>query len=102
MSAIVHQHSRAQNRALFGRILAALVPGGRIALRDLVMEPGRTEPAAGALFAINMLVATEGGGTFTLAELREDLETAGFVGVELAGHDEGMNSLVMARKPGAA
>ncbi len=102
VSAIVHQNSRAQNRALFGRVLAALVPRGRIAIRDLVMEPGRTQPTAGALFAINMLVATEGGGTFTLAELSEDLETAGFVGAELAGHDEGMNSLVVARKPGAA
>jgi SAM-dependent methyltransferase len=102
VSAIVHQNSRAQNRALFGRVLAALVPGGRIAIRDLVMEPGRTRPPAGALFAINMLVATAGGGTFTLAELREDLESAGFAGVELATQDEGMNSLVVARKPGAA
>ena len=98
VSAIVHQNSRAQNRALFAKARRALVPGGRIAIRDIVMERSRTAPVSGALFAVNMLVATEGGGTFTLAELREDLEAAGFVGVTLARRDEGMNSIVIARK----
>ena len=81
VSAIVHQNSRAQNRALFAKVFAALAPGGRIAIRDILMEEDRTRPVAGALFAINMLVATEGGGTFTFAELREDLEAAGFAEV---------------------
>jgi len=100
VSAIVHQNSRAQNRALFGKVFAALTPGGRIAIRDVVMEEDRTQPVAGALFAVNMLVATEGGGTFTFAELREDLETAGFTGVALGRADEAMNAIVVARKPG--
>ena len=100
VSAIVHQNSRAQNRALFAKLLAALTPGGRIAIRDIVMEESRTQPVAGALFAVNMLVATAGGGTFTLAELREDLGAAGFVKVALAGPDEGMNAVVIGRKPG--
>ena len=39
--------------------------GGRIMVRDVVMEPDRVAPAEGALFAINMLVATACGGTFT-------------------------------------
>ena len=81
VSAIVHQNSREQNRALFRKVHAALTPGGRIAIRDILMEEDRTRPVAGALFAVNMLVATEGGGTFTLAELREDLEAAGFAEV---------------------
>jgi predicted O-methyltransferase YrrM len=101
VSAIVHQNSRAQNRALFAAVFAALVPGGRIAIRDILMEGDRTRPVAGALFAVNMLVATEGGGTFTLAELREDLIAAGFAEVALARPDEAMNAVVVARKPGA-
>jgi len=101
VSAIVHQNSRAQNRALFGKVFAALTPGGRIAIRDILMEEDRTRPAAGALFAVNMLVATEGGGTFTFGELREDLEAAGFVEVALVRADEAMNSVVVAKKPGA-
>jgi predicted O-methyltransferase YrrM len=102
VSAIVHQNSRAQNRALFAKVQTALIPGGRIAIRDILMEDDRTRPVAGALFAINMLVATEGGGTFTFVELREDLETAGFGGVEVMRQDEGMNAVVVARKPGGA
>jgi len=96
VSAIVHQNSRAQNRALFAKAHRALVPGGRIAIRDIVMEPSRTAPVSGALFAVNMLVGTEAGGTFTLAELRKDLEAAGFRRVRLARRDEGMNTVVVA------
>ena len=101
VSAIVHQNSRAQNRALFAKVLAALVPGGRIAIRDILMEADRTRPVAGALFAINMLVATEGGGTFTFDELREDLEAAGFSKAAVLRQDEAMNAVVVARKSGA-
>jgi len=101
VSAIVHQNSRAQNRALFTKVLAGLAPGGRIAIRDILMEEDRTRPVAGALFAVNMLVATEGGGTYTFGELREDLEAAGFVEVTLARADEAMNAIVVAQKPGA-
>lgn len=98
VSAIVHQNSRAQNRALFGRLYAAITPGGRIAIRDIVMEPGRTAPVSGALFAINMLVGTEVGGTFTLEELREDLESGGFLNVRVVRSDAGMNSVVVAER----
>ena len=66
------------------------------------MEEDRTRPVAGALFAVNMLAATEGGGTFTLAELREDLAAVGFAEVALARQDEAMNAVVVAKKPGAA
>ena len=98
VSAIVHQNSRAQNRELFGKVFSALVPGGRIAIRDMVMDETRTRPFSGALFAINMLVATEGGGTFTFNELREDLEAAGFSHAAVAFQDEGMSSIVIAER----
>ena len=98
VSAIVHQHSRAQNVALFKKVHDALVSGGRIAIRDIVMEPCHTQPVGGALFAINMLVNTTSGGTFTFDELAEDLATAGFVDVELAIKHEHMNSVVIATK----
>ncbi len=99
VSAIVHQNTREQNRALFRRVAEALEPGGRLMIRDIVMEECRTRPAAGAWFAVNMLVATEGGGTFTLGELRADLEAAGFGDVRRLHHDPGMNSVVEARLP---
>jgi precorrin-6B methylase 2 len=102
VSAIVHQNSREQNRQLLGKVHQALVPGGRIAIRDILMQEDRTRPVAGALFAVNMLVATQGGGTFTVEELRQDLESVGFVSATVARQDEGMHSIVVAAKPAAA
>jgi precorrin-6B methylase 2 len=98
VSAIVHQNSRHQNRMLFRKVFRALDNGGRIAIRDILMEKSRTVPISGALFAVNMLVATEGGGTFTFEGLRGGLKAAGFVGAKAVRHDEGMNSVVVARK----
>jgi precorrin-6B methylase 2 len=98
ISAIVHQNSREQNRTLFGKIFRALVGGGRIAIRDILMKKSRTAPVAGAVFAVNMLVGTDGGGTFTFDELRRDLASAGFVGAKVVRHDEGMNSVIVATK----
>ncbi|MFG0251567.1 MAG: methyltransferase [Phycisphaerales bacterium JB038] len=98
VSAIVHQFSREENRRLFANIHRALEPGGTILVRDVVMEPNRVEPMTGALFAVNMLVNTPAGGTFTFEELRKDLEAGGFGNVYLAHDGAGMNSVVGARK----
>jgi SAM-dependent methyltransferase len=98
VSAIIHQNSREQNRKLFRAVFDALLDEGQILIRDVVMDESRISPAYGALFAVNMLVATEGGGTFTLDEMREDLEATGFVDATVLRHDEGMNSVVRAVK----
>ncbi len=98
LSAIAHQNSREQNRALFAKIHAALTAGGMLAIRDIVLDSSRTKPPAGAMFAVNMLVGTEAGNSYTLDEYREDLTAAGFTGVELLYEDEGMNSLILAQK----
>ncbi|MGA2032864.1 MAG: methyltransferase [Thermoguttaceae bacterium] len=99
VSAIAHQHSRSHNRELFARVYAALEPGGRIAVRDFVMESNRTRPAEGALFAVNMLANTDSGGTFTFEEFAADLAGAGFVDPKLLLSDGTMSSVVEARKP---
>jgi predicted O-methyltransferase YrrM len=98
VSAIIHQHSRRHNRELFAKVFEALEPGGRIAIRDIVMEPDRTRPVDGALFAINMLVNTDEGDTFTFDEIAEDLQSAGFVDPELRVKSEDMNAVVVATK----
>ncbi len=97
LSAIIHQNSPHENRALYGRVAQALEPGGRVLIRDIVMDESHTSPIAGALFAVNMLVATASGGTYTLAEIREDLQHAGFEDVQLVRRDEGMHAVVSAR-----
>lgn len=99
VSAIAHQHSREYSRELFEKTCAALVPGGRIMIRDVVMQSDRTGPVAGALFAINMLVNTQSGGTYTFEEFAEDLQAAGFRDARLLIEDPWMNSVVEATKP---
>ena len=99
ISAIVHQNSREQNRALFARCHQALAPGGQILIRDFLMNESRTTPVAGALFAINMLVATDHGGTFTVDELSADLAAAGFTEPHTLRRDDTMFSVLAARKP---
>jgi predicted O-methyltransferase YrrM len=101
LSAIIHQNSPAQNVELYRKVLGALQPGGRLVIRDHVMERDRIRPPAGALFAVNMLVGTEGGGTYTLEEIEEGLAEAGFADVRLLQRGERMDGLVEAFKPGA-
>jgi SAM-dependent methyltransferase len=98
LSAIAHQHSRDHNRRLLKKIHDALLPGGWIAIRDVVMETDRTRPLNGALFGINMLVHTETGTVFTFDDLAEDLLAAGFSQPELRIKADDMNSVVLARK----
>ncbi len=98
LGAICHQNSREQNRELFAKIHRALIDGGHVVIRDVVMEPSRIRPESGALFAVNMLVATEGGNSYTYEEYDEDLVEAGFDEVTLVHRDEFMNSLIRAKK----
>ncbi len=102
LGAIVHQNSRPENRALFSKVHAALAPEGEVVIRDVIMNDSHTRPVGGALFAINMLVATPLGGTFSFAELREDLEATGFCDVELVRQGQFMDSLVRAKRAPSA
>ena len=98
LSAIIHQNSPRENLDLYGKIHRALVPGGKLLIRDHVMDPDRTSPPQGTLFAINMLVNTKGGDTYTFDEIRNSLEKAGFGEVKLVRKGERMDCLVEARK----
>lgn len=79
---IVHGESEESARELFARIYRALDAGGRLAIIDMIPNDERTGPLFPLLFALNMLVNTDGGGTYTLAEYRDWLAGAGFVRVE--------------------
>jgi hypothetical protein len=98
LSAVVHQNSREQNRALYGKIHIALTAGGSLVIRDIVMDASRTRPAGGALFAVNMLVGTEGGNCYTYEEIRADLAAAGFTKIRLVQKSDQMAGLVEALK----
>jgi 2-polyprenyl-3-methyl-5-hydroxy-6-metoxy-1,4-benzoquinol methylase len=77
LSAIVHINSYEENVLLIAKCAKALNPGGQVVIQDHVMEDDRTAPAAGAFFALNMLVATERGDTYTEAEMIDWMKAAG-------------------------
>jgi len=99
ISAIIHQHGRAESQNLYAKAYRALKPGGRIAVRDFVMDSSRTSPPQGTLFGLNMLVNTRNGMVYTFDEIRADLEAAGFVNIRLAVPSDTMSAVVAAEKP---
>ncbi len=99
VSAIIHQNSPAENVMMFRKIFNAIEPGGRIVVRDHILSPDRTHPRSGALFAVNMLVGTEGGNSYTETEIRDALEQAGFTGVRIIHPDTRMDGLMEGFRP---
>jgi hypothetical protein len=99
LSAIIHQNSPEENLTLYRKIFTALDAGGTVIIRDHFMDDSRTNPPSGAMFAINMLVNTRGGDTYTFQEVKEELEQAGFTDVKQVRQGMGMDGLVEAQKP---
>ena len=98
LSAIIHQNSPKQNSDLYRNVYQALSHDGVLLIRDHIMDDSRTHPPDGAVFALNMLVNTEGGDTYTFGEVKKDLEEAGFVNIKMPRKGEKMDCLVEARK----
>jgi hypothetical protein len=63
------------------------------------VEPDRTRPKEGAIFAVNMLLGTPGGSTYTFKEIKTGLSQAGFTRIHLLKKGEHMDALVEAFKP---
>ncbi len=84
LSAICHMLSPAENRDLLQRVRKALVEGGRVVIQDFVVSADGTSPVHAALFAINMLVGTAGGQTYSEVEYTSWLTATGFSEVRLA------------------
>ena len=78
MSSIIHSLGEEQIRHLLARCFEALEPGGRLLIRDFFLDDTRTQPPPNAIFAVNMLVATEFGRCYTWAEVSAWLRQAGF------------------------
>ncbi len=76
--AICHMLSPEENQDLFRRCFAALEPQGRLVVQDFILEPDKTTPKQAALFALNMLVGTPAGSTYSHEEYSVWLRQAGF------------------------
>jgi SAM-dependent methyltransferase len=95
---ILHSEGADRSRRLLAKVFAALAPGGTVAIQEFMPNDDRTGPALPLLFAVNMLVNTEHGDTYTFAELSAWLRESGFASVRLLDVP-GPSPLVLANKP---
>jgi len=98
MNAICHMFSPGQNRALLKRAFGALAPGGRLVIQDFILNPDKSSPRHAALFAINMLVGTTEGSSYSEPEYAAWLAQAGFTEVNRVKLP-GPSDLMIGRKP---
>jgi len=82
VSAICHMLGPEGNRDLLKRCYAALGAGGRVVISDFILDADKAGPKHAALFALNMLVGTREGSSYSEEEYREWLLEAGFRNVE--------------------
>ncbi|MCK9203473.1 MAG: acetylserotonin O-methyltransferase [Bacteroidales bacterium] len=94
MSAILHINSPDENERLIARGVEALRNGGQFVILDHIMNDDRTEPGVGALFAINMLVSTGQGDTYTHHEFKNWMEKAGLSEIQHKTTPSGIHLMI--------
>ncbi len=96
-SNIFHDWSAATCAQLAARASAALPSDGRIYVHEILLDDSGVAPRTAAAFSMLMLTGTR-GQQFTFGQLRELLQGAGFVEVDVTA-TYGYYSLVSGRKP---
>jgi ubiquinone/menaquinone biosynthesis C-methylase UbiE len=95
---ILHSEGEARSRLLLQRVYSALRPGGTIAIQEFLVNRERTDPAQGLLFAVNMLVMTREGSTYSFEEIARWLSDVGFSHPRQL-ESPGPSPLILATKP---
>jgi SAM-dependent methyltransferase len=95
---ILHSEGPAHSHALLKRVFAALRPGGTIAIAEFLVNAERTGPPQGLIFAVNMLVHTSEGDTYSFEEISSWLRSEGFENVRML-EVPAPSPLILADKP---
>jgi SAM-dependent methyltransferase len=100
MSNIIHSEDERINADLVAKCFRALAPGGLLIIKDHIMNAAMTEPRAGAVFSLYLLLTTH-GRDYSFDEVCGWLRNAGFTGIIQRGLPAPAftSSLVIARKP---
>lgn len=95
---ILHSEGKERSQTLLAKTFLSLAPGGLIAIAEFLVNADRTGPLNGLTFAINMLVNTECGDTFSFEEISAWLVEAGFINPRTIP-THGPSPLILATKP---
>jgi ubiquinone/menaquinone biosynthesis C-methylase UbiE len=95
---ILHSEGEQRSRQLLKKTFGALKPGGTIVIAEWLVNDRRTEPTHSLMFAVQMLVNTERGDTFSFNEIKSWLGDAGFKKVRKL-EAPGPAPLILATKP---
>jgi ubiquinone/menaquinone biosynthesis C-methylase UbiE len=95
---ILHSEGEKRGRALLKKTFKALAPGGTIAIAEFLVDDGRTGPPLGLIFAVNMLVNTDEGDTWSFGEIAGWLREAGFRDPRTI-ESPGPSPLILATRP---
>jgi SAM-dependent methyltransferase len=95
---ILHSEGESRSRALLQKVFTALAPGGHVAIAEFLVNADRTGPVQGLFFAVNMLVNTDQGNTYSFEEISAWLTEAGFTNPRTLDAP-GPSPLILATKP---
>jgi len=95
---ILHSEGERRSRALLRKTFDALAPGGTIAIAEFLVNEDRSGPPNALVFAVNMLVATDEGDTWSFPEIGRWLEEAGFENARTLPVP-GPSPLILANRP---
>jgi ubiquinone/menaquinone biosynthesis C-methylase UbiE len=95
---ILHSEGEKRGRALLKKTFKALAPGGTIAIAEFLVDDARTGPPVSLIFAVNMLVNTDEGDTWSFGEIAGWLREAGFRDPRTI-EAPGPSPLILATKP---
>ena len=81
-SNVLHIYSPEENQGLFKRVRSVLNPGGRLIIQDAFLHDREgLFPEEASLFSVSMLLFTDTGNTYSVAETSEWLKQAGFTAI---------------------
>lgn len=95
---ILHSEGEERSKKLLAKTFKALAPGGTIAIQEFLVNEDRSGPVNGLIFAVNMLVNTDNGNTWSFEEIARWLSAAGFVDARTLS-SRGPSPLILANKP---
>ena len=95
---ILHSEGEQRGRALLKKTFEALAPGGTIAIAEFLVDDARTGPPVALIFAVNMLINTDEGDTWSFGEISGWLREAGFRDPRTIDAP-GPSPLILATKP---